>query len=47
MDMHELLDEQLKNKLTSHEMKLKQEDDSQQNAPIVPPRRRLLRFFHR
>lgn len=45
MDMQELLDEQLKNKLTSHEMKLKQVEDS--SAPIVPPRRRLLRFFHR
>lgn len=47
MDMQELLDEQLKNKLTSHEMKYKQDEDNQQNAPLLPPRRRLLRFFQR
>ncbi|CAH1111840.1 unnamed protein product [Psylliodes chrysocephalus] len=43
MDMHELLDEQLKNKLSNQEHKMKITSE-----PVVPPRRRyLLRFFNR
>lgn len=43
MDMQELIDEQLKNKLSYQEnMKT-----STESTPTVPPRRRLLRFFHR
>uniref|UniRef100_A0A1Y1NEV8 Bicaudal D-related protein homolog n=1 Tax=Photinus pyralis TaxID=7054 RepID=A0A1Y1NEV8_PHOPY len=45
MDMQELLDEQLKNKLTSHEVKMR--NDAQLSPPAAPPRRRLLRFFQR
>ncbi|KAF5276803.1 hypothetical protein FQR65_LT16169 [Abscondita terminalis] len=44
MDMQELLDEQLRNKLTNQEIK---RNDAQAHAPVVPPRRRLLRFFQR
>ncbi|XP_063929660.1 bicaudal D-related protein homolog isoform X1 [Zophobas morio] len=43
MDMQELLDEQLKHKLTSHEVTMKQIVDT----PVAPPRRRLLGFFLR
>ncbi|CAH1132695.1 unnamed protein product [Ceutorhynchus assimilis] len=43
MDMHELLDEQLKNKLSSHEMKVRKIE--RQETPVPPPRRRLLNFF--
>ncbi|XP_066149074.1 bicaudal D-related protein homolog isoform X2 [Euwallacea fornicatus] len=42
MDMHELLDEQLRNKLSSHELKARAVE---QQPPVVPPRRRLLNFF--
>ncbi|XP_049824450.1 bicaudal D-related protein homolog isoform X2 [Aethina tumida] len=42
MDMQELLDEQLRNKLSSQEVKMRAGD-----APVVPPRRRLLSFFIR
>ncbi|XP_028130815.1 bicaudal D-related protein homolog isoform X2 [Diabrotica virgifera virgifera] len=43
MDMHELLDEQLKNKLSNQEIKMKMPSE-----PVAPPRRRLLlRFFNR
>ncbi|CAH1184504.1 unnamed protein product [Phyllotreta striolata] len=43
MDMHELLDEQLRNKLSKQEVKTKMPSE-----PVVPPRRRyLLRFFNR
>lgn len=45
MDMQELLDEQLKNKLTNQEFKMR--NDTQVTAPVAPPRRRLLRFFQR
>lgn len=45
MDMQELLDEQLKNKLTNQELKVRSAD--QMSTPVVPPRRRLLRFFQR
>ncbi|KAF7281311.1 hypothetical protein GWI33_004871 [Rhynchophorus ferrugineus] len=41
MDMHELLEEQLKNKLSSHETQRK----SPETVPIPPPRRRLFNFF--
>ncbi|KAK9754001.1 hypothetical protein QE152_g1671 [Popillia japonica] len=44
MDMQELLDEQLRSKLTSQEVKMK---DSIQQQPVPPPRRRLLGFFQR
>ncbi|XP_060534190.1 bicaudal D-related protein homolog isoform X1 [Cylas formicarius] len=45
MDMHELLDEQLKNKLSNHELKAR---NSELQAPAAPPRRRLfLGFFQR
>ncbi|KAL1502562.1 hypothetical protein ABEB36_007687 [Hypothenemus hampei] len=44
MDMQELLDEQLRNKLSSHEMKMRTMEQQQQ-PPVVPPRRRLLNFF--
>lgn len=40
MDMHELLDEQLRNKLSKQEINLRNTE-----PPVVPPRRRLLRFF--
>ncbi|KAH0811004.1 hypothetical protein GEV33_011784 [Tenebrio molitor] len=43
MDMQELLDEQLKSKLTSQEMTMKQIVQT----PVAPPRRRLLSFFLR
>lgn len=43
MDMHELLDEQLKNKLTSHE----KARGNEQTTPVAPPRRKLLSFFYR
>ncbi|XP_050301911.1 bicaudal D-related protein homolog isoform X2 [Anthonomus grandis grandis] len=43
MDMQELLDEQLRNKLTSHEIKMRNLE--QQQTPVPPPRRRLLNFF--
>ncbi|XP_056636375.1 bicaudal D-related protein homolog isoform X2 [Diorhabda carinulata] len=43
MDMHELLDEQLKNKLSNQEIKMKIPSE-----PVAPPRRRLLlRLFNR
>lgn len=45
MDMQELLDEQLKNKLSSHEIKMR--NDVQIPSHVAPPRRRLLRFFQR
>ncbi|GJQ85981.1 hypothetical protein Trydic_g21825 [Trypoxylus dichotomus] len=44
MDMQELLDEQLRNKLTSQEVKMK---DSARQQPVPPPRRKLLGFFQR
>lgn len=45
MDMHELLDEQLRNKLTSQEMKMRTEV---QSTPVAPTRRKyLLSFFQR
>lgn len=44
MDVHELLDEHVRNKLTSHESKIKTTVES---APTAPPRRRLLAFFQR
>lgn len=44
MDMHELLDEQLRNKLTSQE---KMRVAEQTAPPVVPTRRRLLNFFQR
>ncbi|KAH1011674.1 hypothetical protein HUJ04_000994 [Dendroctonus ponderosae] len=43
MDMQELLDEQLRNKLSNHELKMRKIE--QQQTPVVPPRRRLLNFF--
>lgn len=44
MDMQELLDEQLRNKLTSSEMKMRTEPQQ----PVPPTRRRyLLSFFQR
>ncbi|KAF2897514.1 hypothetical protein ILUMI_08670 [Ignelater luminosus] len=45
MDMQELLDEQLKSKLTNQEIKMR--STAQMSPPVVPPRRRLLRFFQR
>ncbi|KAK5638839.1 hypothetical protein RI129_013134 [Pyrocoelia pectoralis] len=45
MDMQELLDEQLKNKLSNHEIKMR--NDVQIPSHVAPPRRRLLRFFQR
>ncbi|XP_044261016.1 bicaudal D-related protein homolog isoform X2 [Tribolium madens] len=42
MDMQELLDEQLRSKLTSQEVSMKQIV-----APVAPPRRKLLSFFLR
>nr|XP_022899745.1 bicaudal D-related protein homolog [Onthophagus taurus] len=45
MDMQELLDEQLKNKLTSQEIKMKNSQNQQQ--PVAPTRRKLLGFFQR
>ncbi|XP_017774868.1 PREDICTED: bicaudal D-related protein homolog isoform X2 [Nicrophorus vespilloides] len=46
MDMQELLDEQLRNKLTSQEIKMQQDVTT---TPVAPPRRRLLHlpFFQR
>ncbi|KRT79422.1 hypothetical protein AMK59_7123 [Oryctes borbonicus] len=44
MDMQELLDEQLRTKLTSQEVKMK---DNVRRQPVAPPRRRLLGFFQR
>lgn len=44
MDVHELLEEQVKNKLTSQEVKLR---STVQSTPVVPPRRRLLGFLYR
>lgn len=44
MDMHELLDEQLKNKLSNQEIKMRKIPN---DPPVAPPRRRLLNFFHR
>lgn len=44
MDVHELLEEQVKNKLTSQEVKLR---SAVQSAPIPPPRKRLLGFLYR
>ncbi|XP_030747589.1 bicaudal D-related protein homolog isoform X2 [Sitophilus oryzae] len=41
MDMHELLEEQLKNKLSRHETKAR----TKEQTPVAPPRRRLLNFF--
>lgn len=44
MDMQELLDEQLRHKLSNHELKTR--NIEQQQTPPVPPRRiRLLNFF--
>ncbi|XP_074029832.1 bicaudal D-related protein homolog isoform X2 [Leptinotarsa decemlineata] len=43
MDMHELLDEQLKNKLSNQEVKMRKIDSD----PVPPPRRKLLGFFGR
>lgn len=45
MDMQELLDEQLRNKLTNSEMKMRTETTQQ---PVPPTRRKyLLSFFQR
>ncbi|KAK9892334.1 hypothetical protein WA026_019789 [Henosepilachna vigintioctopunctata] len=45
MDVHELLDVQVKSKLTSQEMRMRA---SVQSAPVAPPpRRRLLSFLYR
>ncbi|KAG5866863.1 hypothetical protein JTB14_008770 [Gonioctena quinquepunctata] len=43
MDMHELLDEQLKNKLSNQEIKMRKIA----REPVPPPRRGLLGFFGR
>lgn len=45
MDMQELLDEQLKNKLSSQEIKLR--NVVQTPLPQPPPRRKFLNFFQR
>ncbi|XP_025837661.1 bicaudal D-related protein homolog [Agrilus planipennis] len=45
MDMHELIEEQLKNKLTSQEA-MKHSPGKAPN-PVAPPRRRILGFFQR
>lgn len=45
MDMQELLDEQLKSKLTSQEIKPRQVDGT--TTPIAATRRRLMNFFQR
>ncbi|KAL3271754.1 hypothetical protein HHI36_022224 [Cryptolaemus montrouzieri] len=44
MDVHELLDEQVKNKLTSQEVKMR---STVQTTPVIPPRKRLLSFLYR
>ncbi|XP_044762671.1 bicaudal D-related protein homolog isoform X2 [Coccinella septempunctata] len=44
MDVQELLEEQVKNKLTSQEVKLR---STMQSSPVAPPRRRLLSFLYR
>ncbi|KAJ8981969.1 hypothetical protein NQ317_002143, partial [Molorchus minor] len=44
MDMHELLDEQLRNKLSTQELKMRKITN---DAPVAPSRRRLLSFFQR
>lgn len=44
MDMQELLDEQLRNKLSHQELKMRKITN---DAPVAPPRRRLLSFFQR
>ncbi|CAH1163413.1 unnamed protein product [Phaedon cochleariae] len=43
MDMEELLNEQLKNKLSNQEIKMRKTSEE----PIAPPQRKLLRFFYR
>lgn len=43
MDMQELLDEQLKSKLSSQEIKIR----NVVQAPLAPPRRKFLNFFQR
>uniref|UniRef100_V5H331 Bicaudal D-related protein n=2 Tax=Anoplophora glabripennis TaxID=217634 RepID=V5H331_ANOGL len=44
MDMQELLDEQLRSKLSNQELKMRKITN---DAPVAPPRRRLLSFFQR